>query len=202
MKKTILILFLFPVFYANAQDTTSSCRLGIISGISTLAAGMTGPAIHGGASFSSGKHEAYITAFFVNSVNDIKGNYPGFGAGYHFYPNGANNRFSLLFSYDFEYFSAKPEIALTGPSNLPVAWGRPVFEIENYLGFGFRLNILKNLFLTSSIGVGAGKVEERMYYRYSDGRINYWGTDYNETFSLNGKLSLTYNFLELKKQNK
>lgn len=204
MKKLTLLLVLSASLGMKAQDSISSPRLGITSGISTLAVGMSSPALHAGLSFSSGKHEVYITSFFVSSLYDMKGTFPGFGAGYQFYPNGIHNRFDLLFAYDFIYFSARPEYIYpsNGPAWAPVAMGRSLKEIENYLGFGFRAKIISHLFFSASVGIGAGKSQEEIYWRYADGTKQYSDNGYNEAFALHGKIRITYHFLELKKKKK
>src|SRR3954469_1929967 len=106
MKKIILVFFLAPLLM-KAQDSISSPRLGLTFGFSLAPAVTYGWAP--GLSFSSGKHEAYTSLLLVNALYPGK-TLPGFLAGYRFYPDGHATRFSLVFLYDFAYFSAHRDV--------------------------------------------------------------------------------------------
>src|ERR1700749_3183020 len=101
MKKLIIAFFLLPICM-KAQDSISSPRLGLTFGLSfapVITYGWTP-----GISFSYGKHETYASLLLVNALYPGK-IAPGFLAGYRFYPDGHTTRFSLLFAYDFAFFS-------------------------------------------------------------------------------------------------
>ena len=203
--RKIIFLFLLSPLLVNAQDSISSPRLGFTFGATVatdVAIGWTP-----GISFSYGKHEAYASILVVNKLFNSPKTYTGFQCGYRFYPYGHKRRFSLLFGYDFDYFSASYRYAYPFSYYHPYPYSYTATEwqtrsldiIMNYISFGFRANILRNLFITSNVGIGVGKLEEKFSERFPDGTDNVTPM-YSLHFAPTLNACITYHFLSLKRK--
>lgn len=198
MKKFFLLLFIFPSLL-NAQDSTSTehPRFGLVAGISAAPSVTYG--WMSGISCSYKKHEVFATLLLMNHFYNSNKIFPGFQGGYRFYLNGNEKRFDLLFEYDFAYINARYERPYFIDPNFSVTSTliQSLNVIENYFSFGFRVNILRHLFVAPSFGIGVGKVEEKRYDKYSNGPTSYL-YDYKSPFALTANLNITYHFFVLK----
>jgi hypothetical protein len=195
--KKIILAFLFLPLLMNAQDSISSPRIGLTFGISLLPT--ANYAWTPGISFTSKKQDIYFSLLLANNLFASPKTYTGFQTGYHFYPYGHTTRFSLLFLYDLSYLSANNERPYE-PYDHPNATAKLTESMkvfENYLSFGFRANILRNLFISPSVGIGVGTNEEKKLLLYSDGTTEKLN-GYSSPFALTANLNITYHFISLK----
>lgn len=168
------------LFSLKAQDSLNKLQIGFDFLIGNNALGREN--IYPSITLSKAKHTAFIGPAFIYGLyyNPYA---PSFGlqAGYQYYPNGKKNRFNLFFEYDFNWVKAKFQINhyswnQTGLKKRNIE----ISSLDNYLGFGFRLNIIKGLYLKTNLGLGL------IFYRESTKDELYDGTiiAYNDTGKL------------------
>ena len=98
----------------------------------------------------------------------------GIQAGYRVFPNGRDKRFNLFFECNTSFFKGSIEDRMsfyqfeiwggTGTRTIDFT------AIDNYFGFGFRWNVLKNLYISSNMGVDLGFYKENYTYEYANGQ--------------------------------
>ncbi|MFA6261745.1 MAG: hypothetical protein WC760_09765 [Bacteroidia bacterium] len=109
----------------------------------------------------------------------------GFHVMYQISPNPEGKRFDLFFHYEFDFLYFQDmgydytDHAING------AYNSHISSIENYVGYGLKIKISKNLYLNHSIGIG---------YLYANSWINEINFDGYSGLSLNTKLALNYRF--------
>jgi hypothetical protein len=96
----------------------------------------------------------------------------GAQAGYQFYPNGRNNRFNLFFEYDVSFIKkAYTYNYYTGhyPNSQLIKKTAVVTALDNYIGFGFKVNLDKVFYLHTNVGLGVLMYREDAHLEFSDG---------------------------------
>lgn len=175
MKKIICLLILLTALSANAAMAQDSIKkrsyLGIELSYQNPRIFKDGflPAL----TFSQGKHQIYAgpQLMYLNTAPQAIW---GAQAGYRFFPNGSTNRFNLFFDYNFSFLKGSiTEEHLNNHSywEFPKTRTTQLLSLDNYLGFGFQLKILKNLYASTAIGVGVGFYKEEYTYTYSNNAV-------------------------------
>ncbi|MEO6306000.1 MAG: hypothetical protein ABIP51_22830 [Bacteroidia bacterium] len=170
MKKIIFILLLFTsIIYLKGQDSLNKLQLGVdlALGNNAIGKGNILPSI----TISKGKHVVFAGPTFIYGLtsNPYRPIY-GLQAGYQFYPNGRKNRCNLFFEYDFNYMKARFQQDYY--SNNSTGLKKRITEfssLDNYLGFGFRLNIIKGLYFKTAVGLGIVIYDQSFKEEYYDG---------------------------------
>jgi hypothetical protein len=135
-----------------AQESDPKFKVGI--GCFYARASTTGQSVLPTITLTRGKHVFFAgpALYYLNDENPRP--LTGANLGYQFFPNGRQNRFNLFLEYDFTYMEGttreKPSYNWYSASSYKIH----IVDISNYLGFGFRLNIIKNLYLNAGAGVG------------------------------------------------
>lgn len=94
------------------------------------------------------KHHAfYIGPNFP--VSNINGEGIGINAGYLFFPNSAPQHIDLFFHYDLQ-LNKETGVHLQGANLVP---GKGI-AIYNSLGYGFNINLPKQLYIVHNLGLG------------------------------------------------
>jgi hypothetical protein len=184
MKKILLFSFL-AIGVCKAQHTTTKTQIGldISMGNNAIFRQNILPSI----TLSKNKHVFFAgPGFYYNlPYNEYVPAY-GAQAGYQFYPNGQTNRFNLFFEYDISYVSKTYRYNYYSgfyPNAELVKKAAKIRSFDNYLGFGFKLNIDKVFYLHTNVGFGVLMYREDSHlefsngstYDYSDGTGIYYG---------------------------
>ncbi len=156
MKKIIFSLLLATgIFHLKAQDSLKKLQIGLdyTMGNTTIGKGNIFTSIVIG----KGKHVAFLGPAFIYGLphNPYRPIY-GIQAGHQVYPNGRDNRFNLFFEYDFNFMKFKLtqnyySYNSSGVKNVTTEFS----SLDNYLGFGFRLNLIEGLYFKTNVGLGA-----------------------------------------------
>ncbi len=206
LRITFLIgVFLLLVKLLNAQDTTKTFQLGVNGYVSYNGIGRTN--INPSIVTSYGRHTVFIGVLLVDNIDVLQNGYlPGLQLGYQFYPNGKEKIFNLFFEYDFNLLKAK--IENDNPTSLSINQNSysametlEVFNIEQYLGYGFNIQFLKRFYFTTSVGIGCGWYQRQFIYNCDNGQVIKLG-DRKPYFGMPTgifKTGIGFNFLPWKK---
>ena len=177
-----LIPILFSCLNLKSQDSLNRVKLGLDFSVGNNALGrdLLLPSV----TIGNNKHTIYLGLIYNVGAKEnqypLNNSYPSayaLQAGYLFYPNGSKNRFNLFFVYDFNYLNAS--FKFTYPAGTSTQIKNKTIKltsIENYLGFGFKFNICKWLFLKTTVGLG----------------VIYYGEKINQTSFSGSKTSYEY----------
>jgi hypothetical protein len=210
MRPLILSAIFIISHSAYGQDTIKIRQLGFdySVGINYFASWNSLPSI----TYSTSKHSVFAGPIIVNLNSLDEGYYENFTpsiaihTGYQFYPYGRRRRFNLFFEYNFLYLKTKTIVHDYERQPIQM-WGGiktktiDLFSLENYLCYGFRLNISKGLYFQTNVGTGFG------WYRYREAQ-KYWDGQYGAgqskpyfwKFSNIFKIGLGFDFSILKKK--
>ncbi len=171
MKKIIINLLIITTSVINlkGQDSLNKLQLGIDFAIGNNAIGKGNilPTI----TLSKGKHVVFMGPTFIYGLafNPYRPIY-GVQAGYQIYPNGRRNRFNLFFEYDFNYMKGKFQKDYYSYYSKGIKKSTTVFSsLDNYLGFGFRLNLIKSFYFKTNVGLGVIVYDQNTTEEYYDG---------------------------------
>lgn len=95
----------------------------------------------------------------------------GFHTIYQINPNNKAKRFDFFFQYDFFYLYHTYKGIETYPYNKG-AYNSYQINIENYIGYGFKVKFFKNFYLNQSIGTGAIYTSYTLDYENFQGQTN------------------------------
>lgn len=224
MKK---ILFVTIIAFLNStlisQDSLKKVSFGVDFTIGNNAIGRKN--IYPSVVLSKGKHSLFIGPSFIYGTEyRLYAPIYGFQAGYLFYPNGHHKRFNLFFEYDFNYTKAKFEFQYYSSSASGLKKQNiTLTSIDNYGGFGFRMNVFKGLYFKTNVAVGLIFYSENVTNEFYNGIIyksniqpslqvgNFYPFDYRNSYYYNYygnkhfiglfKIGLGYDF-SLKKKKK
>lgn len=105
----------------------------------------------------------------------------GFHALYQINPNPAAKVFNLFFQYEFDFLYYQDEGQDFNDPQINGSYKAYELWLENYIGYGFRLNFSRTISLTQSIGIG---------YIYHKSAINGIGISGYDGSGVNAKLAL------------
>lgn len=206
-----LLLFILSSFCASAQkDTLKKKQLGVVASITSNQIADMLP--NASAVFSTGKHSLFAGSFLVNSIDPAqKGPFFAWQAGYRIYPNGKTNRMNLFLETEFNFFRSKIVQTTAAPSSNPNGGVKKQTIINNvyaqYLAAGFRLNILENLHINVTAGIGFDISKYSFTYEYWNGVIvetgsgsTYFGHPTGNYGNGVVRIGVGYDFLTLKKK--
>jgi hypothetical protein len=155
---------------------------------------------------SSGKHVVFAGPSLVYYDQYHPRGLWGAQAGYRLFPNKHYKRFNLFFEYNVNFVKGKliDNYRSFGWFNTESIRTINLVALDNYFGFGFRINLFKNLYLSSNIGFDLGFYKEEYSYEYPNGAK--WGSsghlrlrnlsDRNKIF----KIGIGYDLFRLKKK--
>ena len=159
------------IFNLKSQDSLKTFQIGFDLGLGNNALGRGN--IYPALTLSKGKHVAFAGPAFIYGIyyNPYPPSY-GVQMGYQFYPNGRNNRFNLFFEYDFNYVRSQFHFGYYSTNQTALKkQGILLSSVDNYLGFGFRLNLSKGLYFKTNLGVGLIYYGEKYHEEYNDGTV-------------------------------
>ncbi len=107
----------------------------------------------------------------------------GFHALYQINPNPIAKVFNLFFQYEFDFLYYQDEGQDFYDPQINGAYKAYELWLENYVGYGFKLNFSRILSLTQSVGIG---------YIYHKSEINGIGISGYDGIGLNAKLALNF----------
>lgn len=202
MKKLITILVLLTLCnILIAQDSTQRFQLGVNGFYSYNGIGNNSN-INASIVASYGRHSVNAGIILASGLDVLKAGYkPGFQFGYQFYPVRKQKIFNSFIAYDIDVINAK--ITNKYPTSIYIDNGYykametiNVLNIEQYIGYGLKINFLKRFYFTSNIGVGCGWHQKEFIYDCDDGQIRKSGANkpqfYAPTFIC--KAGLGFNF--------
>lgn len=172
------------------QDSLKKVTIGVDFNMGNNALGRRN--IYPSIVLSKGKHSLFFGPSFIYGIPyRLYAPIYGVQAGYMFYPNGHHKRFNLFFEYDFNYTKAKFEFNYysSSPSGLKKRI-IDLISIDSYVGFGFRANLFKGLYLKTNVGVGLIFYSENVIDEFNDGKI--YKSDFDPT--IYGGNFYPYNF--------
>lgn len=165
---TVILLSTYNVV---CQDSLKKITIGVDFNIGNNALGRKN--IYPSIVLSKGKHSLFFGPSFIYGIPyRMYAPIYGLQAGYLFYPNGHHKRLNLFFEYDFNYTKAKFEFNYysSSPSGLKKR-NITLTSIDSYVGFGFRANIFKGLYLKTNVGVGLIFYSENVTNEFYNGNI-------------------------------
>jgi len=197
MKNTLFIFItcLCTVFSLKSQDSLKKLKLGADFSIGNNALGRRN--ILPNITLSKGRHSIFLGPAFIFGMeyNPFPPQY-GVQAGYQFYPNGTKHRFNLFFEYDFNCVNANFKFYYDAPALHELTTRSiNVSSVDNYMGFGFRLNIFKWLYLKTMVGVGIIYYMQSFKDTYNDGTVENYSTGsphVGNFYPFNGQLAGYY----------
>lgn len=202
MRHLIILCAVFGSVYGQDSAKTFQLGLDISLGYNNTGRGNFLPAV----TVSGNRHGVFAGPLLINNADPVqRGPLFGIQAGYQFYPNGRQKTFNLFFEYDFNFLDGK--IVDTAPAMITNPYGgvktRTIgfFSLFNYFSYGFRLNILKGLYLKTNVGLGLGWSGEEFKYEYWSGNVS--GDFRMPPYFTTGWLikgGLGYDFLAVKKK--
>ncbi len=171
--KKLLFATIFALSTCNliSQDSLKKISVGIDFNVGNNALGRKN--IYPSIVLSKGKHSLFLGPSFIYGI-PYRLYAPTYGvqAGYMFYPNGHHKRFNLFFEYDFNYTKAKFEFNYYTSSQSRIKKRIiDLISIDSYVGFGFRANIFKGLYLKTNVGVGLIFYSENVTNEFYNGEI-------------------------------
>ena len=174
MKKIILVFtgLLLSTFTILSQDSIKKHSIGVDFNIGNNALGRKN--IYPSIVLSKGKHSFFIgPSFIYGSQYRLYAPIHGLQAGYLFYPNGHQKRFNLFFEYDFNYTKVNVDFKyyLSSQNGLKKR-SIELMSIDNYIGFGFRTNIFKGLYIKTNASVGMIFYSENVEDEFYNGTVS------------------------------
>lgn len=155
-----------------AQDQPQKVDIGI--GLTGAYSTPNGLYVSPNVEFIFAKHNFFVGfKFTMNKIwwgyltsNPINfGEKVGVIAGYRYFPNLTQKRISLFFQYDVQYVSYRGKLrGATRVLNISGSIGHVEYIhmtdvqnrlFENIIGYGFRLRVVSNLYISHSFGYGA-----------------------------------------------
>jgi hypothetical protein len=176
MKKIIIIFIVSSLSnILIAQDTIRTFQLGVNGYISYNGIGRAN--INPSVVTNYGKHTVFMGVLLVDKVDVLqKGYLPGLQLGYQFYPNGKEKIFDLFFEYDFDLLKVKmkndtPTSLSFNQNDYYAMETLEVFNIEQYLGYGFNIQFLNHFYFTTTAGIGCGWYQRQFIYNCDNGEV-------------------------------
>lgn len=181
MKKIIIIFTLLTLSnILIAQDSTHRVQLGV-NGFYSYSGFREDLEINASFVVSYDRHTINAGIFLAPDLDfDQEGYKPGFQFGYQIYPNKKQKTFNSFVAYDIYIIKAKikdgnPTRFYYNDTNCMAMETLSIFNIEQYIGYGLKINFLKHYYFTSSIGVGCGWYQSEHIYECDDGQTRKYG---------------------------
>jgi hypothetical protein len=171
LKITVIFLTLMSLLKLNAQDTLKKIQIGLE--FSYARPSLFKDAVFPSITLSSAKHGVFAGPCVVYYNDEYLRPLWGAQAGYRLFPNGRDKRFDLFFEYNFNLVKGtlKDKFTVGYPEANRTAVLRTInlVSVDNYFGFGFRWNILKDFYIASNVGFNVGLYKQDYTYEYQNG---------------------------------
>lgn len=167
--KLVTVILLCSFGFASAQDSLYKAKFGFETSYSRNKFNYQN--IYAGLIFSKGKHQFVVGPGMYYLEPQQMTPFPSLQAGYRYFMNGTQNRFSLFFGYDFNYAQGKYTTTYRSYSFYQITQWDMVYRtltyraFDNFFSFGAKWRFFGRWYFTPQAGAGIGIYRERLAYR-------------------------------------